>query len=177
MGTGFGNTSRLAQPVTVVTDTSVVLNLCLIGQQELLRLLYGRILAPTMVVVEFQRLAVVDARFQGLTFPDFIEKVVPLQLLPALTASSRLDAGEVAALSLAVERKADAVLMDEQAGRAAAAALGLRTIGLLGVLRDAKEQSLIPAVAPLLDRLEKEADFWISSALRSMVLKAAGEIF
>ena len=80
-------------------------------------------------------------------------------------------------LSLAVERQADAVLMDEQAGRAAAAALGLRTIGLLGVLRDAKEQSLIPAVAPLLDRLEKEADFWISSALRSMVLKAAGEIF
>ena len=162
--------------MTVVTDTSVVFNLCLIGQQELLRLLYGRIMAPTMVVVEFQRLAAEDARFQGLTFPHFIEKAAPLQLLPALTASSRLDAGEVAALSLAVERQADAVLMDEQAGRAAAASLGLRTIGLLGVLRDAKEQSLIPAVAPLLDRLEKEADFWISTSLRNIILKATGEI-
>jgi predicted nucleic acid-binding protein len=162
--------------VTVITDTSVVLNLCLIGQQELLRLLYGRILAPTMVVVEFQRLAAEDARFQGLAFPGFIEKAAPLHLLPALTASARLDAGEVAALSLAVERKANAVLMDEQAGRAAAASLGLRAIGLLGILRDAKEQSLIPAVAPLLDRLEQETDFWISASLRSAILKAVGEI-
>ena len=43
--------------MTVVTDTSVVLNLCVIGQQELLRDLFGNILAPTVVVTEFQRLA------------------------------------------------------------------------------------------------------------------------
>lgn len=162
--------------MTVITDTSVVLNLCRIGQQDLLRLLYGRILAPTMVVVEFQRLAVEDARFQGLVFPAFIEKAAPLRLLPALTASSRLQAGEIAALSLAVEQRADGVLMDELAGRAAAASLGLRAIGLLGILRDAKEQSLISAVAPLLDRLEQEARFWISASLRSTVLKAVGEV-
>ena len=144
--------------MTVVTDTSVVLNLCVIGQQELLRDLFGNILAPTVVVTEFQRLASVDARFQGLVFPDFIEKAAPLSLLPALTSSSRLQAGEVAALSLAVERRAAAVLMDELAGRAAAASLGLRAIGLLGILRAAKERALIQAVAPLLDRLEQEAD-------------------
>ena len=161
--------------MTVVTDTSVVLNLCLIGQQDLLRLLYGSILAPTMVVVEFQRLASEDARFLGLDFPEFIEKAAPLHLLPSLTSSSRLQAGEVAALSLAVERQAAAVLMDELAGRNAAAALGLRAIGLLGILRDAKESSLIPAVAPLLDRLEKEADFWISASLRATILEAVGE--
>ena len=160
----------------VVKDTSVVLNLCLIEQQDLLRQMYGRVLAPTMVVVEFQRLAQVDARFQGLNFPDFIEKAAPQHLLPSLTSSSRLQAGEVAALSLAVERKADAVLMDELAGRAAAAALGLRTTGLLGILRDAKERSLIPAVSPLLDRLETEAEFWISGSLRSLILKAVGEL-
>lgn len=129
-----------------------------------------------MVVVEFQRLAREDVRFQGLAFPDFIEKAAPERLLPSLVSSSRLQAGEIAALSLAVESKADAVLMDELAGRAAAAALGLRTTGLLGILRDAKERGLITAVAPLLDRLEKEAEFWISASLRSMVLKAAGEI-
>lgn len=161
--------------MTVVTDTSVVLNLCLVGQQDLLRHLYGSILAPPMVVVEFQRLASVDPRFQGLAFPDFIEKAAPLRLLPSLASSSRLQAGEVAALSLAVERRAAAVLMDELAGRAAAASLGLRAIGLLGILRDAKERSFIPAVAPLLDRLEKEADFWISTNLRAIILRAVGE--
>ncbi len=160
----------------VVTDTSVVLNLCLFGQQDLLRLMYGRVLAPTMVVVEFQRLAREDARFLGLSFPHFIEKAAPLHLLPSLAASARLQAGEVAALSLAVERKADAVLMDELAGRAAAAALGLRTTGSLGILRDAKDRGLITAVAPLLDRLEKEAEFWISATLRSLILKAVGEL-
>ena len=163
--------------MTVITDTSVVLNLCVIGQQDLLRLLYGNILAPTTVVVEFQRLVAEDARFQGLAFPDFIEKAAPIRLLPALTGSSRLQAGEVAALSLAVERLADVVLMDEQAGRRAAASLGLRVIGLLGILRDAKECTLIPAVAPLLDRLEKEAEFWISASLRATILKTVGEDF
>ena len=106
--------------MTVITDTSVVLNLCVIGQQDLLRLLYGNILAPTTVVVEFQRLAAEDARFQGLAFPDFIERAAPICLMPVLTGSSRLQAGEVAVLSLAVERQAVVVLMDEQAGRTAA---------------------------------------------------------
>jgi len=36
--------------VTVITDTSVVLNLCLIAQQDLLPILYGRVLAPNVVV-------------------------------------------------------------------------------------------------------------------------------
>lgn len=40
--------------MTVITDTSVVLNLCLIGQQDLLPLLYGRILVPTVVVTQIQ---------------------------------------------------------------------------------------------------------------------------
>lgn len=61
-------------------------------------------------------------------------------------------------------------------GLTAAASLGLRTIGLLGILRDAKEQSLIPAVAPLLDRLEHEAEFWISTSLRNIVLRSVGEL-
>ena len=160
----------------VVTDTSVILNLCLIRQEGLLPQLYGSIWAPTVVVAEFQRLAAEDARFQGLTFPAFIQRAAPVQLLPSLVASRRLQAGEIAALSLAVERQADAVLMDELAGRAAAVALGLRPVGLLGILLNAKECSLIPALAPLLDKLETEAEFWISTALRFAVLQEAGEV-
>ena len=86
-----------------------------------------------------------------------------------------MQAGEIAALSLAVELRADAVLMDELAGRRAAVSLGLRPVGLLGILLDAKERRLIPALAPLLDRLENEAQFWISATLRDSVLSDAGE--
>lgn len=159
----------------VVTDTSVILNLCLIGRENLLPSLFGAIVAPAAVVIEFERLAALDWRFRGLLFPAFIEQSGPGGILPSLVAMKRLQAGEIAALSLAVQRKADAVLMDELAGRAAAAALGLKPIGLLGVLLEAKERALIPALKPLLDRLENEAEFWISASLRDHILNAAGE--
>jgi len=161
--------------VIVVTDTSVVLNLCLIGQENLLPLLFGSILAPAAVVTEFERLATEDRRFQGLAFPAFIEQSEPSDSLPSLVETKRLQAGEIAALSLAVQRKADTVLMDELAGRSAAASLGLKPIGLLGILLEAKTRAFIPELAPLLDRLESEAEFWISGTLRSKVLNAAGE--
>jgi predicted nucleic acid-binding protein len=45
-----------------------------------------------------------------------------------------LHAGEIAALSLALELGADLVLMDEAEGRAAATAMHLTTMGLLGIL-------------------------------------------
>ena len=159
----------------VVTDTSVILNLCLLRQESLLVTLFGTVLAPTQVVAEFQRLAAVDPRFLGLVFPFFIQKAAPAGIAANLLNPARLHGGEIAALSLAVELGADAVLMDERAGRAAAAALGLQTMGLLGILIDARQRSLIPAVAPLLDRLQAEARFWISPSLRKAVLLAAGE--
>lgn len=126
-------------------------------------------------MAEFQRLAAVDPRFQGLVFPAFIQKAAPAGIAANLLNPARLHGGEIAALSLAVERGADAVLMDERAGRAAAAALGLKTMGLLGILIDARQRCLIPAVAPLLDRLQTEARFWIAPALRQAILQAANE--
>ncbi len=159
----------------VVTDTSVILNLCLLRQESLLIPLFGMVLAPTQVVAEFQRLAVVDPRFQGLLFPSFIQKAAPAGMLTNLLNPSRLHGGEIAALSLAVKRGADAVLMDERAGRTAAAALGLRTMGLLGILIEARKRSLIPALASQLDRLQAEARFWIAPSLRKSVLLAVGE--
>ncbi len=162
--------------MTVITDTSVILNLCLLGQEGLLAPLFGTIIAPTQVVAEFQRLAAADPRFQKLVFPAFIQKAVPAGSLTGLLNPARLHGGEIAALSLAVEHQADVVLMDERAGRAAASALGLKTMGLLGILIEARQRSLITAVAPLLDRLNHEARFWVSPSLREAVLRAAGEI-
>lgn len=159
----------------VVTDTSVILNLCLIGREEILPILFGTIVAPSAVVIEFDRLVKVDPRFRHLVFPSFIECSEPSQVLPHLTAIKRLQSGEIAALSLAVQRKANAVLMDELAGRAAAVALGLKPVGLLGILLEAKGRGLISALTPLLDRLEVEAEFWISTTLKNVILNAAGE--
>lgn len=48
-----------------------------------------------------------------------------------------LDAGEIAAISLAAQDSDSLLLMDEAAGRAEAARRGIRTTGTLGILRDA----------------------------------------
>ena len=159
----------------VVTDTSVVLNLCLLGQGGLLRLLFGVVLAPPSVRAEFERLARRDSRFVGLSFPAFIQLADAPSIPPPLAANRRLHRGEIDALALAMAEKVDAVLMDERAGRIAAAALGMRTIGIVGILLQAKESGFIPVIRPMLDRLQSEAGFWIAPRLREEVLAQAGE--
>lgn len=65
--------------------------------------------------------------------------------------------------------------MDESLGRAVAARLGLRTIGILGILLEARRCNLIPKIGPVLDLLEQQAGFWIAPALRTRVLQLAKE--
>ena len=65
--------------------------------------------------------------------------------------------------------------MDEAEGRAAATALKLTTMGLLGILLEARQGSLISSVAPLPDRLEQDAHFWMAPSLRASLVRAAGE--
>lgn len=159
----------------VVTDTSVVLNLCALQQERLLAAVFGRVLAPPAVMEEFERLASIDPRFAGLTFPSFVEVSAATQIAPALFLNERLHQGEREALSLAAELGADAVLMDERAGRAAARSLGLSSIGVLGILVQAKTLGLLPVIKPLLDRLHHQLRFWISLALIQQVLESVGE--
>ena len=154
----------------VVTDTSVVLNLCRVGLEYLLLDLFGKVISPPAVASEFQRLAVVDPRFAGLLWPPSIRVVAPLGTAPALRGNHKLHPGEIEALSLAAEQNIDLVLMDERAGRAAAARLGLESVGILGILIQAKKDGLLPEIGPVLDDLESKAGFWISPSLKIRVL-------
>jgi uncharacterized protein len=159
----------------VVTDTSVVLNLCLLGLERVLPEIFGDVQAPPAVRDEFLRLVKIDPRFTSIVFPPYIIIRAPSALHPSLT-TPRLHAGECEALSLAYEIQASRVLMDEKAGRAAAAALGLQCVGLLGILVEARRRNLIVHLGIHLDRLQSEARFWFSPTLRQQVLQLAGEI-
>ena len=65
--------------------------------------------------------------------------------------------------------------MDEHDGRAAARAMGLKPIGILGILLKAKHSESIESVKRTLEALRKDAGFYISPDLEEAVLKAAGE--
>jgi predicted nucleic acid-binding protein len=160
--------------VIVVADTSVILNLCCIQHEHLLQALFGRVLIPNEVASEFTRLAGTDKRFANLTLPLWTETLAaPPPSREVLDA--KLDTGETAAIALCLSTQADLLLIDETLGRSVANRLGIKTVGILGILLDAYQRGHIPRVSPILDRLEREAGFWVSPALRSKILARARE--
>lgn len=160
----------------VVIDTSVVLNLCFLHQEGLLSGLYDKIIAPSAVRREFERLATFDERFKDLSFPAFIEVIDASAIPDELKNAIALDEGEIAALAVAVERKIQDVLIDERPARQMAQRLGLRVSGLLGVLIRAKQEALLATpLKPLLEQLQQGANFWLGPELIGQVLEAVGE--
>ncbi len=159
----------------VVSDTSPINNLAAINQLHLLQQLYGTVLIP-------------EAVYQELTDPDFpvagakevqtftwiqIRAVENRTMLKAL--SSELDPGEAEAIVLALEIKAEQVLIDERRGRMIAARLNLHYTGILGILVEAKSQGFIYTVKPLLDDLINKAGFWVAEPLYKSVLRLVNE--
>jgi hypothetical protein len=161
--------------VIVVADTSVILNLALVGQEELLAVLFREVIVPPAVKSEFGRLARSLGRFGGLRLPAWVRVREPVAIPPAISRHLELDPGETEALALALEIRADGVLIDESAGRAVAVELGLTPIGVLGILVRAKRHGQLAAVAPVVDALLERAHFRAAPELVREVLRLAGE--
>lgn len=151
----------------VVSDTSPITSLAKIRRLDLLRTLYHSITIPTAVDSELRRGQIV--------LPDWIQVQSAADRAVVAQLEADLDPGEAEALAVALELGADLVLIDEKRGRDVAHRLGLRFVGLLGVVLDAKRQGHLRAVRPLLDELAAEAGFWIRDDLRREILEAAGE--
>lgn len=159
----------------VVTNTSPLINLAVIGEARLLPELFGRVTAPNMVREEIDSLRLRDQRFRSADTANAAVFATVRDASRVALLSLHLDPGEAGAIALALELRADLILLDERRATRAARQLGLRTLGLLGVLLLAKRKGLIDQVRPLLDRLEADAGFWIAPDLRQQVCRAAEE--
>ncbi len=161
----------------VVSDTSAISNLALLGLLSSLKEQFGKVVIPVAVARELA--ALTDAAAL-----EMIREAVLLGWLETITLTDeenlfastlRLDAGESEAISVARIRSADLLCMDEATGRAIAMGLKLSVKGILGILLDEKAAGRIPTIKPLMDKLQKEHGFFISPALRTRVLSLAGE--
>ena len=85
-----------------------------------------------------------------------------------------LDRGEAEVIILAEELGADEVLLDERAARAVAITRGLSVLGTAGLLVRAKDRNLIPAVRPMLTRMQ-EAGMRYSQKFFESLLEQLGE--
>lgn len=125
----------------VVSDTSPINYLTLIGHEGLLQALFGEIIVPASVFDELNHPAAPSTVQQFLS-----ARPAWLRVIAASEASksglAHLDRGERDAILLAIEMQADFVLIDEARGRQAAQALGLGVIGTIGVLDRAIRKGL-----------------------------------
>ncbi len=86
-----------------------------------------------------------------------------------------LDLGESETIALALELGSDLVLIDEREGRRHAQRHGLRTLGVVGMLIEAKARGFIDRVEPELVSLRQVAGFYLSDAVFHQGLCLAGE--
>ena len=126
----------------IVSNTSPVLNLAIVDHLSLMYEQFGEILIPQAV---FEELRVEE----GLPGSQSIREAIEKGWLGVKEAKDQifvkvlradLDKGEAEALALALQVKAEWVILDEREGRRVAKSLGLKVIGVLGVLLRAQRE-------------------------------------
>jgi len=158
----------------VVSNTSPILNLAIVGQLDRLRQQFGQIQIPPVVLDE---LKIAEDRpgsqpIQAAITAGWIQvQPVSNHSLVQLLRQT-LDGGEAEAISLALELQSDWILLDERDGRKVAKSLGLQVTGVLGVLLRAKESGDLPSLQPVIADLTENAGFRIAPELLARVLQA-----
>lgn len=155
-----------------VSNTSPINNLAAIGQLNLLPQMYGRVIIPEAVYEELTKIPVEGT--EEVKSSNWIEKRQAKNINLVEKLKDKLDPGEAEAIALAIEVKADLLLIDERLGRGIAESNNLNIIGVLGILLEAKKRGLITLIQPLLEQL-RNSNFWIKPELYARVLTLAGE--
>jgi len=160
--------------MTIVSNTGPLIALAKADKLPLLKQLFRRICIPPAVHRELLAKTGPEAARLDDALARFIEITPAPQIPPEVKAVTlRLGVGEKQAIALAYELKAPLVI-DDRLGRSAARRLGLAIIGLAGVLIQAKEAGLIPAVLPLLEEIRRRG-YWLSDELLDVAARFAGE--
>jgi uncharacterized protein len=154
----------------IVSNSTPLINFAAIGHLDILQSLFTTITIPPAVAHELFERGRRYATMSEIEKAAFIvrQEIENIMLRDALTLD--LDAGEAEAITLALEQKADLLLLDEMAGRLIAESYRLTFTGSIGCLIEAKQCGIIPAVKPLLDAMQQKARFWIHPHLYARIL-------
>jgi predicted nucleic acid-binding protein len=158
----------------LIADSGPLIALAKLGLLDLPVRLFGRAAMPETVFAEcLAQSWLADAQAIRVAVETGHLEVMADLPWPAAGEAPRLDAGELAVLSMAAQLGAT-VLIDEQRGRQAARRAGLVVVGVCGLLLRANHLGWVGALAPLLAKLRQEG-YFISPALVAAVLARAGE--
>jgi predicted nucleic acid-binding protein len=153
--------------MVIVSDATAVTTLLKAGQEGLLHRLFGQVVVPAAVHAELRAF-----------HPELPVFVVPQIVSDAgrrLPGTERLGPGEAEAIKLAKETRAELLLTDDRQARLAAERLGVRCLGLLGLLVRAKQAKVIRSVGEMVTVLETRGGLYLSDAVKAEALRSAGE--
>ena len=145
--------------------------------------------SPLIALSSIKRLTLLSSLFESVVIPEAVAREIArsiptrpawLQIrtlgspLPAVVLRSSLGDGEQEAIALAIEQRADPLILDDLPARRLASVIGIKVIGTAGVLLAAKRRGFISQIRPELDSLLSNS-FFLSSQLYKELLEAADE--
>ncbi len=160
------------EKMIVISDSSPLISLALIGKLDILKKLYKEIWAPTAV---YEEVVKSDKPFADelILFLNGKTKSVTNKMAVEVLLSD-IGAGEAEAIVLALEQQPDIILIDDLKARKLAKLKGFKVIGTMGILLQAKNEGLIKEIKPLISKLISK-DIRISAKIVEIVLQAAQE--
>lgn len=157
----------------IIADSSPLIGLARIGQLGLLPKLANRIVVPAAVHAEVTAARADAPGAAEVAAQAWIEvqEADPVAVAPLLILVGR---GEAEAIALAQWDSAAVLLVDDLRARKLAQRLGLRRMGTVALLGQAKREGLIPKLKPTLDALVAQG-IYIRRELIEAALNEAGE--
>lgn len=155
----------------VVSDTTPLCYLAVLGKLDILPRLFGEVHCPEAVIREclHARAPVVLREWAG--DPPAWLRIDEVREIEA-KLSEDLDPGEAAAITLAVRLRAEVILIDELDGRRRAQARGLTTAGTLNILAQAGVRGWLD-YPTVIGRLRSETNFRTTQAVVDAAWQAA----
>jgi len=158
---------------SAISNTSPLLYLYRIQALHMLPHLFDSVITPPAVVNELD-----EGRRKGFDVPNPLDypwlEIRQPAALPSEWLALDLGAGELAAMTLALEMPGHIVLRDDMLARRTAHAAGLTVWGTLCILLEMKARGLLTRIEPSVDQLS-DAGLWMTADIRQRILALAGE--
>jgi len=151
------------QDKIVITDASCFILLDKIGGLDLLNSLYKHIITTPEIAAEYKK-----------RLPEWVEVKAVTNRDLLYNYAETVDIGEASALALAVEIRADLLIIDDAGARKFAQKLHFNITGTVGIILNAKLEGIIPLIKPYISKIQ-QTNFRISDWLIDQLLREAGE--
>lgn len=145
----------------VIADTTCFILLENIGEFNLLRSLFSKIVTTNTIAAEF-----------GSPLPEWIEIRNPKDI--SFQNSLDIDAGEASAIALAMESENSLLILDDSKGRKTAERLNLLYTGTLGIILKVKKVGVLTSVKPIFQKIQ-QTNFRFSKKVLDEIYRLANE--